>query len=133
MDFNDFGDNLEDSANFLIEKLSQLHPWDEEWSKDISIKLVPFYKEQLEEMKSDLEMKDSKLTLEDFNNLIKFSSILTKDQLKLLFMEDLSNIPLIWEGKYLKDEERIDLLIQSNKRLEKVENNIYLFFNHEEL
>ena len=123
MDFNDFGDNLEDSANFLIEKLSQLHPWDEEWSKDISIKLVPFYKEQLEEMKSDLEMKDSKLTLEDFNNLIKFSSILTKDQLKLLFMEDLSNIPLIWEGKYLKDEERIDLLIQSNKRLEKVENN----------
>ena len=30
MDFNQFGDNLEDSANFLIEKLNELHPWDDE-------------------------------------------------------------------------------------------------------
>ena len=105
MDFDDFGENLEDSANFLIEKLKELHPWDEEWSFDISIKLVPFYKKQLEIMEADLERKNSRLKSEDFNNLIKFSSILTKDQVKLLFMEDLSNIPLIWEGKYLKDDE----------------------------
>ena len=133
MDFDDFGENLEDSANFLIEKLKELHPWDEEWSFDISIKLVPFYKKQLEIMEADLERKNSRLKSEDFNNLIKFSSILTKDQVKLLFMEDLSNIPLIWEGKYLKDDERIDLLIENNNRLKKVENNLFIFFNHEEV
>ena len=133
MDFNDFGENLEDSANFLIEKLKELHPWDDEWSFDISIKLVPFYREQLEMMRNSLEMNDSHLRLDDFNNLIRFSSILSKDQIKLLFMEDLSNIPLIWEGKYLKDEERVDLLIQNNGRLRKVDSNLYLFFNHEEL
>ena len=133
MDFDDFGENLEDSANFLIEKLKELHPWDEEWSFDISIKLVPFYKKQLEIMEADLERRNSRLKSEDFNNLIKFSSILTKDQVKLLFMEDLSNIPLIWEGKYLKDDERIDLLIENNNRLKKVENNLFIFFNHEEV
>ncbi|MDO5819996.1 MAG: hypothetical protein Q4P11_06695 [Methanobrevibacter sp.] len=133
MDFNDFGENLEDSANFLIEKLKELHPWDDEWSFDISIKLVPFYREQLEMMRNSLEMNDSHLRMDDFNNLIRFSSILSKDQIKLLFMEDLSNIPLIWEGKYLKDEERVDLLIQNNGRLRKVDSNLYLFFNHEEL
>ena len=78
-------------------------------------------------------MKDSHLKIDDFNNLIRFSSILTKDQIKLLFMEDISNIPLIWEGKYLKDDERIDLLIQKNNRLRRVENNLFLFFNHEEV
>ena len=133
MDFNDFGENLEDSANFLIEKLKELHPWDDEWSFDISIKLVPFYREQLEMMRNSLEMNDSHLRMDDFNNLIRFSSILSKDQIKLLFMEDLSNIPLILEGKYLKDEERVDLLIQNNGRLRKVDSNLYLFFNHEEL
>ena len=133
MDFNDFGENLEDSANFLIEKLKELHPWDDEWSFDISIKLVPFYREQLEMMRNSLEMNDSHLRMDDFNNLIRFSSILSKDQIKLLFMEDLSNIPLIWEGKYLKDEERVDLLIQNNSSLRKVDSNLYLFFNHEEL
>ena len=133
MDFNDFGENLEDSANFLIEKLKELHPWDDEWSFDISIKLVPFYREQLEMMRNSLEMNDSHLRMDDFNNLIRFSSILSKDQIKLLFMEDLSNIPLIWEGKYLKDEKRVDLLIQNNGRLRKVDSNLYLFFNHEEL
>ena len=133
MDFNDFGENLEGSANFLIEKLKELHPWDDEWSFDISIKLVPFYREQLEMMRNSLEMNDSHLRMDDFNNLIRFSSILSKDQIKLLFMEDLSNIPLIWEGKYLKDEERVDLLIQNNGRLRKVDSNLYLFFNHEEL
>ena len=133
MDFNDFGENEENSAYFLIEKLKELHPWDEEWSFDVSIKLVPFYKEQLEMMKISLEMKDSHLKIDDFNNLIRFSSILTKDQIKLLFMEDISNIPLIWDGKYLKDDERIDLLIQKNNRLRRVENNLFLFFNHEEV
>ena len=73
MDFNDFGENLEDSANFLIEKLKELHPWDDEWSFDISIKLVPFYREQLEMMRNSLEMNDSHLRMDDFNNLIRFS------------------------------------------------------------
>ena len=45
MDFNQFGDNLEDSTNFLIEKLSELHPWDEEWKYNIAVKLVPVYSE----------------------------------------------------------------------------------------
>ena len=40
MDFNQFGDNLEDSTNFLIEKLSELHPWDEEWKYNIAVKLA---------------------------------------------------------------------------------------------
>lgn len=67
---------------------------------------------------------------ENFNNIIRFSSILTKDQVKLLFMGDLSEIPLIYDGKYLNDEERIDLMIEYKTRLKKVEPNLYLFFNH---
>ena len=68
--------------------------------------------------------------LENFNNLIKFSSILTKDQVKLLFMGDLADIPLIYDGKYLRDDERIDLLLEYKTRLKKVDSNLYLFFNH---
>lgn len=130
MDFNDFGENLDHSAYFLMEKLKDLHPWDKEWSYDISIKLVPFYKEQLEILENNLEMNDYHLKQDDFNNLIRFSSILNKDQVKLLFMEDLSNIPLICEGKYLNDDERIGLLIESKERLKRVDSNLYLFFNH---
>ena len=47
MDFNQFGDNLEDSTNFLIEKLSELHPWDDEWKYNIAVKLVPIYVEEI--------------------------------------------------------------------------------------
>lgn len=47
MDFNQFGNNLEDSTNFLIEKLSELHPWDEEWKYNIAVKLVPIYVRKL--------------------------------------------------------------------------------------
>ena len=130
MDFNDFGENLEDSAYFLIEKLKELHPWDEEWSYNIAVKLVPIYKNEIMEFKEYLEFMDLKFNLEHFNNIIKFSSILSKDQVKLLFMGDLSDIPLIYDGKYLNDEERIDLLIEYKKRLKKVDSNLYLFFNH---
>ena len=73
-----------------------------------------------------------KAKLDDFNNLIKFSAILSKDQVKLLFMEDLTNIPLISDDKYLNEDERIELLIESKSRLKKVDSNLYLFFNHEE-
>ena len=130
MDFNDFGENLEDSTYFLIEKLKELHPWDEEWSYNIAVKLVPIYKNEIMEFKEYLEFMDLKFNLEHFNNIIKFSSILSKDQVKLLFMGDLSDIPLIYDGKYLNDEERIDLLIEYKKRLKKVDSNLYLFFNH---
>ena len=130
MDFNDFGENLEDSTYFLIEKLKGLHPWDEEWSYNIAVKLVPIYKNEIMEFKEYLEFMDLKFNLEHFNNIIKFSSILSKDQVKLLFMGDLSDIPLIYDGKYLNDEERIDLLIEYKKRLKKVDSNLYLFFNH---
>ena len=41
MDLNDFRENLEDSTYFLIEKLKELHPWDDEWNYNIAIKLVP--------------------------------------------------------------------------------------------
>lgn len=132
MDYNQFGDNLEDSANFLIEKLKQLHPWDDEWKYNIAVKLVPIYKEVIDEFKEYLEFNELEFTEENFDNIIKFSSILTKDQLKLLFMGDLSDIPLIYDGKYLSDDERIDLLIEYKTRLKKVDSNIYLFFNHVE-
>ena len=108
MDYNQFGDNLEDSANFLIEKLRQLHPWDDEWKYNIAVKLVPIYKEVIDEFKEYLVFNELEFTEENFDNIIKFSSILTKDQLKLLFMGDLSDIPLIYDGKYLSDDERID-------------------------
>ena len=130
MDFNDFGENLEDSANFLIEKIRELHPWDEELRYNIAIKLVPVYWEQIVEFKEYLECNDLEFTLQNFDNLIKFSSILTKDQVKLLFMGDLADIPLIYDGKYLSDDERIDLLIEYKARLKKVDSNLYLFFNH---
>ena len=132
MDYNQFGNNLEDSANFLIEKLKQLHPWDDEWKYNIAVKLVPIYKEVIDEFKQYLEFNDLEFSEENFDNIIKFSSILTKDQLKLLFMGDLSDIPLIYDGKYLSDDERIDLLIEYKTRLKKVDSNIYLFFNHVE-
>ena len=132
MDYNQFGDNLENSANFLIEKLKQLHPWDDEWKYIIAVKLVPIYKEVIDEFKEYLEYNELEFTEENFDNIIKFSSILTKDQLKLLFMGDLSDIPLIYDGKYLSDDERIDLLIEYKARLKKVESNLYLFFNHVE-
>lgn len=132
MDFNEFGDNLEESAYFLIEKLKELHPWDEEWKYNIAVKLVPIYKEEIAKFKEYLEFNDLEFNLENFNNLIKFSSILSKDQLKLLFIGDLTDIPLIYDGKYLSDEERIDLLVESKVRLRKVDSNLYLFFNHED-
>lgn len=132
MDFNQFGDNLEDSANFLIGKLKELHPWDDEWKYNIAVKLVPIYKEVIDEFKEYLEFNELEFSEENFDNIIKFSSILTKDQLKLLFMGDLSDIPLIYDGKYLSDDERIDLLIEYKNRLKKVDSNIYLFFNHVE-
>lgn len=132
MDFNEFGDDLEDSTNFLIEKLKDLHPWDEEFSYNVAVKLVPVYTEQIKEFKEYLKFNDLEFTLENFDNIIKFSSILTKDQVKLLFMGDLADIPLIYDGKYLSDDERIDLLIEYKTRLRKVDSNLYLFFNHVE-
>ena len=133
MDFNDFGENLEDSTYFLIEKLKELHPWDREWTYNVAIKLVPAYNEEIIEFKEYLKLNDLEFNLEHFNNLIRFSSILTKDQVKLLFIGDLTDIPLIHNGKYLSDDERIDLLIEYKRRLKKVDSNLYLFFNHEDL
>lgn len=130
MDFNEFGNNLGDSTNFLMEKLKELHPWDEEWNYSIAFKLVPIYKEEIDKFKEYLESNDLDFTLENFNNLIRFSSILTKDQVKLLFMGDLADIPLIYDGRYLSDDERIDLLIEYKTRLKKADSNLYLFFNH---
>ncbi|MBO5841244.1 MAG: hypothetical protein J6Q86_07515, partial [Methanobrevibacter sp.] len=94
MDFNQFGDNLEDSTNFLIEKLSELHPWDDEWKYSIAVKLVPIYVEEIDKFKEYLESIDLDFTEENFDNILKFSSILTKDEVKLLFMGDLADIPL---------------------------------------
>ena len=132
MDFNQFGNDLEDSANFLIEKLKELHPWDEEWRYNIAVKLVPVYNEEITDFKEYLQSNGLEFILENFNNIIRFSSILTKDQVKLLFMGDLAEIPLIYDGKYLSDDERIDLLIEYKRRLKKVDSNMYLFFNHVE-
>lgn len=129
MDIIDFGNDLDRSAEFLVEKLLDLHPWDEKWDLKIASKLVPFYKE-----KADLEKEKYGQCSEDkFDAIIRFSSILDTRQVKLLFMEQLESMPLILDGKYLKTEERIDLLIESlNGRLKKVDSGLYLFFNHEE-
>ena len=54
MDFNQFGNNLEDSSIFLKEKLKELHPWDEEWKYDIVVKLVPIYNEEINKFKEYL-------------------------------------------------------------------------------
>ena len=132
MDFNQFESNLEDSTIFLMEKLKELHPWDEELKYNIAEKLVPVYNDEITKFKEYLQFNDLEFNLENFNNIIKFSSILTKDQVKLLFMGDLADIPLIYDGKYLSDEERIDLLIEYKARLKKVDSNLYLFFNHVE-
>ena len=105
MDFNQFGDNLEDSTNFLIEKLSELHPWDDEWKYDIAVKLVPIYVEEIDKFKEYLESVGLDFTEENFDNILKFSSILTKDQVKLLFMGDLADIPLIHDVNGDADKE----------------------------
>ena len=130
MDFNNFGENLEDSAYFLMEKLKDLHPWDEEWTYNIAVKLVPFYKDEMDKFKQYLQSNDLDFTLENFNNIIRFSSILTKDQVRILFMADLMDIPLIYDGKYLNDDERISLLMDRKENLKKADSNLYLFFNH---
>ena len=58
MDFNDFGNDLDESAEFLIAKLKELHPWDDEWDLKITKKLVPFYKEELEIIRINREIDD---------------------------------------------------------------------------
>ena len=128
MDLNDFGTDLEDSTEFLIEKLSILHPWDEEWDFKTASKLLPFYREKL-----DLEIsKNGECSESRFDEIIRFSSILDISKVKLVFMEQLESIPLILDDKYLKPEERIDLLIESlDNKLKKADNNLYVFFNHE--
>lgn len=129
MEINDFGHDLDESAQFLVQKLLILHPWDEEWNLSVTAKLVPFYKEKI-----DLQIsKQGKCDEEFFDKLIRFSSILDTNQVRLLFMEQLVDMPLILDGKYLNNDERIDLLIESlNGRLKRVDNGLYLFFNHEE-
>jgi len=129
MDFNDFGNDLDESAEFLVEKLLDLHPWDEKWDLKITRKLVPFYKEKVD----DEIVKNGECSEEQFDLIVKFSSILDTRQVKLLFMEQLESMPLILDGKYLKTEDRIDLLIESlNGRLKRADKGLYLFFNHEE-
>ncbi len=129
MNLNDFGTDLEESTEFLIEKLLILHPWDEEWDFKTAIKLVPLYKEKM-----DLEIsKNGHCSESRFDEIIRFSSILDTNKVKLLFMEQLESIPLILDDKYLKQEERIDLLIESlDNKLKKADSNLYVFFNHEE-
>ncbi len=127
MDFNDFGNDLDASVEFLSQKLLDLHPWDNQWDFMIVAKLVPYYKEKI-----DLERsKNEEFNEESFDKIVRFSSILDTNQVKLLFMEQLESMPLILDGKYLRTDERIDLLIESlNGRLVKVDTGLFLFFNH---
>ena len=91
MDFNDFGENLEDSTIFLIEKLKELHPWDQEWHYNVAVKLVPIYNEEMIKFQEILDSKDLEFESQHFNKLIRFSSILSKDQVKILFLGDLAD------------------------------------------
>ena len=70
MDFNQFGNNLEDSTNFLIEKLSELHPWDNEWKYNIAVKLVPIYVEEIGKFREYLESVGLDFTEENFDNIL---------------------------------------------------------------
>lgn len=123
MKIEDFGVNIDEAADFIIESLHHLHKGHDDVSKDLAIKMVPFYKSYI---KNDT-------TVEDLINIIDYSSILSEYHVKMVFMDELLEIPLIsFEDKYYSLEERIDLLIEKldNNKLIKLEKNTYLFFNH---
>lgn len=132
MDLNEFGVDLEKSSSFLYEKLLDLHPWDNPWDDSTCKRLVPFYREKLEEH-SKLNNINLNEDIDGFDDIIRFSSILDTRQLKLIFMDDLNSLPLIADGKYLSADERLDLLIESKRgRLKRIDDGKYLFFNHED-
>lgn len=123
MEIESFGINVDESANFLIESLHCLHKGADDVDKELAILMVPYYKDQI----------TGDMVMDDFLRVIDYSTILSAFHVKMIFMDELLNIPLISpDDKYYSTEERIDLLIGSlNKRkLFKLKNNVYLFFNH---
>ena len=123
MKIEEFGIDLDEAAEFIMESLHHLHKGHDDVSKDLAIKMIPFYKNYIK----------SNTTVEDLINIIDYSSILSEYHVKMSFMDELLEIPLISPNdKYYSLEERIDLLIEklNNNKLVKLEKNTYLFFNH---
>ena len=122
MEIQEFGANIEESAEFIMESLHHLHKGHDDVSKDLAIKMVPFYKNYIK----------SNTTVEDLINIIDYSSILSEYHVKMVFMDELLEIPLIGEDRYYSLEERIDFLIDNldEGKLVKLHKNTYLFFNH---
>lgn len=124
MEIQEFGVNIEESAEFIMESLHHLHKGHDDVSKDLAIKMVPFYKNHI---------NNDVTTVDDLINIIDYSSILSEYHVKMIFIDELLEIPLISiEDKYYSLEERIDLLIKklNDNKLVKLEKNKYLFFNH---
>lgn len=123
MKIEEFGNDLDESALFLMDSLETLHKGYENIDKELAIKMVPYYKYYITD---DMD-------IEEFMKIIDFSSILSEYHIKMVFMDDLLEIPLISpEEKYYSLEERIDFLIESlgENKLIKLHKNTYLFFNH---
>lgn len=123
MEINEFGNDIEESAIFLIDSLDKLHKGNEIISKELAILMVPFYKDQIKE----------NMVMDDFMRIIDYSTIMSSFHVTMVFRDELLNIPLISPNdKYYSISERIDLLIANLnvKKLFKLKNNAYLFFNH---
>lgn len=123
MKIEEFGQNLDRSVAFLIETLHQLHKGHDDVSKELAIKMIPYYKKHI----------SNDTTMEDFISIIDYSSILSEYHVKMIFMDELLEIPLINDDdKYYSLEDRIDLLIDklNDDKLIKLGKNTYLFFNH---
>lgn len=122
MRVEEFGRDIDESAVFLMDSLHTLHRGHDDVSKELAIKMIPHYKKHIHE----------NTTIDDFLRIIDFSSILSEYHVKMVFMDELLDIPLISEDRYYSLEERIDFLINSvgENKLVKLQKNTYLFFNH---
>ncbi|MDO5850403.1 MAG: hypothetical protein Q4P14_04235 [Methanobacteriaceae archaeon] len=122
MKVEEFGNNIDESALFLMDSLHTLHRGHDDVSKELAIKMIPHYKKHIHE----------NTNIEEFLRIIDFSSILSEYHVKMVFMDELLEIPLINDDRYYSLEERIDFLINSvgENKLVKLQKNTYLFFNH---
>lgn len=122
MRVEEFGNDIDESAVFLMDSLRTLHRGHDDVSKELAIKMIPHYKKHIHE----------NMDIEEFIRIIDFSSILSEYHVKMVFMDELLEIPLISEDRYYSLEERIDFLIDTldEGKLVKLHKNTYLFFNH---
>ncbi len=111
MDRNDFGVDLEKSAEYVFKKYD--NPL---ITEEIAIELVPVIKKQLEYCNT-------------LDSIIDYSTFLNARQVETFFMEDLSYISA---KEQMNLEEKIDLIIsqQEDHCLYKLASDSYIFFNN---